>query len=97
MKRYSASEKCKWKLRDNHSIPNQNDYNRKTKPQDYKKKWPGCGETGPLNFLWECKMVAMENNVTVSQMIKHGTILTFQYMPKRKENVSIQNLVQECL
>ena len=42
-------------------------------------------------------MVALENNVTVSQMIKHGTILTFQYMSKRKENVSIQNLVQECL
>ena len=64
---------------------------RKTeqKPRTTKKKWPGCGGTGPLNFFWECKMVALENNMTVSQMIKHGTIFTFQYMPKRNENVSI--------
>ena len=61
------------------------------------KKWPGCGETGPFNFLWQCKMVALENSLTVSEMIKHSTILTFQYMPKKNENVSIQNPVQKCL
>ena len=56
MKRYSASVKCNWQLRDNHSIPNQNNYNRKTKTQDYKKSGLDVEKLDPLisceNVKW---------------------------------------------